>query len=100
MNKTRRDVHIYVVARVRVSGVKSRDPEDAIRIVRNSMDTDYVVNHTVNIPLENGTVDYVEYADETQGYLVDEEGDLDYKDTTYWEYDRTSGELKEAIFGC
>lgn len=74
-------VHIYAIVRVPVE-VEAENAQEAIKVAEQSCDMHALFNHP----------EY-EYAEDTDGYLVDEIGDDDYLNTTWYdkhgEIDRT-----------
>lgn len=83
------NVHIYGVVRAKVVGVEAESQQDAIKKVED-IDLDAVFTRRASeIPC---TVACVEFADDVESYLVDEEGDPEHMKTR--EYDKF-GEPKE-----
>lgn len=71
------DVHIYAVYRVKVANVEATDQKQACLNALAQTDLDF------SIPAPRG-VRIVEYADEVNGFLVDEVGDEEYKNSRYY----------------
>jgi hypothetical protein len=91
------DVTVYAVARVKVVGIEAENREDAIRQVQ-LIDLDYVLqkgrvfvsadDQQADV-LRTFDIDYVAYADDLTGFLIDEEGDCERS----FAYDRDGKEL-------
>lgn len=83
------DVHIYAVARIKVSGIEANSQQEAIREAEKLVDLDRVLNKTF------GDIEVCS-AEEIQDYLVDEVGDAEYQNTKTWEED-VNGELVRPL---
>jgi hypothetical protein len=85
------DVHIYAVVRVKVPGVEAESQTDAIEQAEEQVDFNALFDSR-RFSLYPG-IECVEYADETSGYLVDEEGDEEHDRSSFYKYDTNRGKL-------
>lgn len=69
------NVHIYVVVRVRVDGIEADDMPSAITKAEETQDF-----HT----LFDCEADNIEYAEDSDGYLVDVVGDGEYEQSRFY----------------
>lgn len=71
-------VWIYATVKVKCEPIEATSQQDAIRLARERLDLDEALADHVTRLLDD-PVEYVEYADEVTGYLVDEAEDPEYE---------------------
>ncbi len=72
------DVHIYPIVRVKVFGVEADSQVEAIKKAETVFDFDQLLNHYYS-DVE------VEYADDIDGFLVDEQGDERHERSQFYD---------------
>jgi hypothetical protein len=77
---TKYHVHVYAVVRVLIPNIAADSQVEAIKKAEELVDLDKLF-----AGLGGPHVAYMEYADEMDGYLVDEEGDMEYTKSTYYD---------------
>lgn len=92
------DVHAYAVVRVKTVNVEAPTMEEAIQKVEKSYDLNALLDQptcgmcpaavwNASRAITNQHVEYIEYADEVQGYLVDVVGDAGFAKTRRFDAD-------------
>ncbi len=87
-------VHVYALVRVKVCGVSADlKPEAAIQYVEDALDMNRLFDRAANqVPVGSLTsqqawIDYVEWAEGIEGFLVDHPNDPDYQKSTFYDQD-------------
>ena len=78
-------VHLYPIVRVLVRDVEAESQVEAIKKAEKLVNLTRLFDHVRFDP----PVAYVEFADDTDGFLVDEEGDVEHERSTWYEKDYT-----------
>ena len=78
-------VHLYPIVRVLVRDVEADSQVEAIKKAEELVDLHQLFEHMRFDP----PVAYVEFADDGDGFLVDEEGDVEHERSTWYEKDYT-----------
>jgi len=74
-------VHVFPIVRVKVPDVEAESQEKAIEQVNTKIDSGEINLHAM---LDR---DGIEYAEDVDGYHVDEENDPEYKNSTWYDKD-------------
>ena len=85
------DVHLYASVRVKVKGVKAEDHPGAITLAEQRVDL-----HELFRTCDGRQGCEVEYAEEITYFLVDERGDKEFKNSTWYEKDGETPTDSEA----
>ena len=75
------NVHVYLVVNVLVPDIEADSQEEACQSAEAAWDWDVVLRNPGNGDFNPA----VEYSDEINGYLVDEEGDTEHKKSIYYD---------------
>ena len=78
-------VHVYPVVRVLIKDIEADSQEEACKKAEELVDLHQLFESLRFDP----PVGYVEYADEIDGFLVDEESDVEHELSTWYEKDYT-----------
>ena len=73
-------VHLYPIVRVTVRDVEAASQVEAIKKAEEMVDL-----HKLFANLAGHNVYSIEYADDLDGFLVDEDGDPDHERSTYYD---------------
>lgn len=73
-------VHIMAIVRVKMPGVEADSQEDAIKKAEAAVDLNFLGS-----PYLPQNVEHVEYADDIDGYHVDEEGDPEHERSRWYD---------------
>jgi hypothetical protein len=85
------NVHLYAVVRVKVNDVEAESQTEAIDKAGSMVN----FNSLLDASRPSRVVEYVEYADEVNTALVDEQGDEDYERSKFYKI----GEKGEWVEG-
>ena len=85
-------VHLYPIVRVLVRDVEAESQVEAIKKAEELVDLDRLFHHVRFDP----PVAYVEFADDTDGFLVDEDGDESYEKSTVYDAEYRPKEVPVA----
>lgn len=83
------DVHVYPVARIKITGIEAENPEEAIQKAEEAVDFHELLD--IRPPKWCANVTVIEYAEEIAGFLVDEENDPEHGQSAMC--DRFEGKL-------
>jgi hypothetical protein len=73
-------VHLYPVVRVLIPNIVADSQLEAIKMAEELVDLNKLFHGLVGFYVAS-----IEYADEMDGFLVDEEGDMEHKNSTYYD---------------
>lgn len=74
------DVTIYATVRVKVEGITGvKDHAEAMERAQRDADLDKLLARDIGRRVNGATIAYTAYAEEITGFLIDEQGDIDYE---------------------
>jgi len=95
MSQTKKyNVHLYAVVRVLFKDVEAKDQKEAMITAKDGVWNDLHGIFDQFAPHCPDSIGAVEFAEEIDGYLVDEVGDEDYNNSFF--YDK---EMKKIVYG-